>query len=256
MITTLPKPLYEVGYKEYRRAHLYTVGDQTFPSVTKILGIIGGGKTNALMIWARREALKLAKTEILGYMDAGKELTHVTLEELIQRADRQPDKMKTDAADIGQRVHTAIDEFIAGKAPALDPDAAQGFANFTSWLKDKELELIAGDTTVASVQYGYGGRLDAIARKKSGRLVLLDWKTSNALRDEYPLQVAAYAQAFTETYGLNIDVAEVVRFGKDKADDFEPREVNLTEAWGAFLSALQLSGGMKKELWKTQEGKQ
>ena len=248
-IATLPKPLYEVGYKDYRRQHLYTVGANTYPSVTKILGIIGGGKTNALMIWARREALKLAKAEILGYMDAGKALTHVALDELIQRADRQPDKVKTDAADLGTRVHNAIDAYIMGTAPVLDPDAQKGFNNFMSWIKEQDLELIAGDTTVASVVYGYGGRLDAIARKKSGHLELLDWKTSNALRDEYPLQVAAYAQAFKETYGLPINGATVVRFGKDKADDFEAKAINLPESFEAFKHALGLSGGMSKALW-------
>jgi len=249
MITTLPNPLYKVGYKEYRRAHLYTVGEKTFPSVTKILGIIGGGKTNALVIWARREALKLAKAEILGYIDAGKALTHVALDELIQRADRQPDKVKDTAADLGTRVHNAIDAYIMGTSPVLDADAEKGFNNFMAWIKEQALELIAGDTIVASVQCGYGGRLDAIARKQSGRLVLLDWKTSNALRDEYPLQVAAYAQAFKETYGLPIDEAIVVRFGKDKADDFEAREVNLEKAWLAFTAAHSLSLGMGKELW-------
>lgn len=248
-IKTLPKPVYEVGYKEYRRAHLYTVGEQTFPSVTKILGIIGGGKTNALMIWARREALKLAKAELLGYMDAGQQLTHVALDELMQRADRQPDSIKNAAADLGSRVHAAIDAYIEGKAPTLDPEAEKGFNNFMSWIKDKELELVCGDTTVASVSLGYGGRLDAIARNKAGNLVLLDWKTSNALRDEYPLQVAAYAQAFQETYGQEIAEAVVVRFGKDKADDFEHRAVNLPAAWKAFAAAFSLHTGMSEELW-------
>lgn len=249
MIRTLPEPLYQVGYKEYRRSHLYTVGEKTFPSVTKILGIIGGGKTNALVIWARREALKLAKAEILGYMDAGKQLTHIALDELMQRADRQPDKVKTDAADLGTRVHNAIDAYIVGTAPALDPEAEKGFNNFMSWIKGQELELVCGDTTVASVSLGYGGRLDAIARNKAGGLVLLDWKTSNALRDEYPLQVAAYAQAFRETYGQEIGEAVVVRFGKDKADDFEHRAVNLPEAWKAFAAAFALSSSMGGELW-------
>jgi hypothetical protein len=248
-IATLPKPLYEVGFKEYRRQHLYTVGTKTFISVTKILGIIGGGKTNALMIWARREALKLAKAEILGFMDTGEQLNHVALDELMQRADRQPDKIKDSAADLGTRVHNAIDAFIMGKAPTLDPEAQKGFENFMTWLQGEELEFICGDVSVASVSIGYGGRLDAIARRKNGRLVLLDWKTSNALRDEYPLQVAAYAQAFKETYGLAVDEAIVVRFGKDKADDFEPRPVNLEAALTAFKNAFDLNNSMTKELW-------
>ena len=248
-IMTLPKPLYEVGFKEYRRAHLYTVGPKTYISVTKVLEIIGGGKTRALTIWARREALKMAKAEILMFMDAGQQLNHVALDELMQRADRQPDKIKDAAADLGTRVHNAIDAFIMGKVPTMDLETQKGFDNFMSWLQGEELEFICGDINVASVSIGYGGRLDAIARRKNGRLVLLDWKTSNGLREEYPLQVAAYAQAFKETYGLAIDEAWVVRFGKDKADDFEPRQVNLDFALPAFKNAFALNECMKKELW-------
>jgi len=246
---SLPKPQYIVGYREYRRQHLYTVDGKDYQSVTKVLNIIGGGKTNALMVWARREALKLAKSEILGFMDSGKQLSHVALDELMAKADRQPDKIKTDAADIGSRVHQAIDDYIAGKTPKLEPDTKPGFDNFISWAEREGIRLISGDISVVSLQHGYGGRLDALGYDKSDKLVLLDWKTSNALRDEYPLQVAAYAHAFAETYGVMPERAIVVRFGKETPGDWEPGEVNLPNAWLAFKDALGLHNDMGTALW-------
>lgn len=248
-LLALPDPKYVVGYREYRRQHLYTVDGKDYPSVTKVLNIIGGGKTNALVIWARREALKLAKSEILGFMDSGKSLTHIALDELMAKADRQPDKIKTNAADIGGRIHAAIDEYIVGKIPTLESDTKPGFDNFMAWIAHEGIRLIAGDTSVASVMHGFGGRLDALGVDKNGDLVLLDWKTSNALREEYPLQVAAYAQAFTETYGLAPVRAVVVRFGKETPGDFETGEVNIPSSWLAFKGALDLQRAMTSELW-------
>jgi len=247
-ITTLPEPLYAVGYKEYRRAHLYTVGSDQYPSVTKILGIIGGGKTNALMIWARRAALKLAESELVAELTQGRTITVEVLGPILARADRQPDKIKTDAGDLGQRVHSAIDDYIVGKPPRLEADTQQGFDNFMAWLNRESMQLIQGDTVVASVNYGFGGRLDALA-VKDDQVVLLDWKTSNAMREEYPLQVAAYAVALQETYGISVKKAFVVRFGKKTAGDFEPCEVNLPLAWEGFHAALKLHHSMRADLW-------
>ena len=248
-ITTLPPPLYEVGYRDYRRQHLYTAKGKEYPSVTKILGIIGGSKSNALMIWARREALKLAKAGVLGYLTDKKEITIAALDEIIAGADRQPDKLKDISADIGSKVHSAIDKYIMGETPILDADSEIGFNNFLAWMKTQELEMVCGDIAVVSIALGFGGRLDAIFKDKEGKLVLGDFKTSNALRDEYPLQVAAYATAFSETYGLPISSAVVIRFGKNEKDDFEHKNVNLSNALESFRAAIKLYNGMKSELW-------
>ncbi len=246
---TLPNPVYTVGYRDYRRQHLYTVNGIEYPSVTKILGIVGGGKTNALVVWARREALKLAESELITEITHGRTITTDILGPILARADRQPDKIKNDAADIGNRVHAAIDDYIVGKMPKLDADVRPGFDNFMAWLAQEELEIIAGDTTVASVKYSYGGRLDAIARTKDGRFIILDWKTSNAMRDEYPLQVSAYAQAFSETYGVELpDSAWVIRFGKT-GPDFETKKVNIPVALDGWLAAIKLFDAMNGELW-------
>jgi len=246
---TLPKPVYAVGYRDYRRQHLYTVNGLEYPSVTKILNIVGGGKTNALVVWARRAALKLAESELVAELTQGRTITAEVLGPILARADRQPDKIKDDAADIGGRVHAAIDDYIAGKTPKPEPDAKPGFDNFMAWLSHEGLEIIAGDTVVASVQHGYGGRVGAIARSKSGGFIILDWKTSNAMREEYPLQVSAYAQAFSETYGVPLpDSAWVIRFGKT-GPDFETKKVNIPVALTGWLAAVKLYNAMHGGLW-------
>ena len=249
MITSLPKPKIDVEFKIIKRAHVYTAGGVNYPSVTKILGVIDNGKSNALAIWARREALKLAQNELFGALDNGTALTYENVSEIIKSADRQPDKLKDAAADLGTRVHDAIDAFVLGKDPVLDEETTVGFTNFVNWLSSENIRIISGDIPVASPQWGFGGRLDAVGVNDKDQIVILDWKTSNALRAEYPLQVAAYAIAFQEMYGLEASGSKVVRFGKTDPADFEPRDVKLKEAKLAFLRALGLYKAMKAELW-------
>ena len=93
MITSLPKPKIDVEFKIIKRAHVYTAGGVNYPSVTKILGVIDNGKSNALAIWARREALKLAQNELFGALDNGTALTYENVSEIIKSADRQTDKL-------------------------------------------------------------------------------------------------------------------------------------------------------------------
>lgn len=249
MITALPKPKIDVEFRVVRRAHVYTAGGVDYPSVTKILGVIDNGKSNALAIWARREALKLAQNELFGALDGGITLGYENVAEIIKSADRQPDRLKDAAADLGTRVHEAIDAYILGKDPVLDEESAVGFTNFIDWMSKEKIRIISGDIPVASPEWGFGGRLDSVGVNDKDEIIILDWKTSNALRDEYPLQVAAYAIAFEEMYGLRVAGGKVVRFGKTNPADFESRDVNLSDAKLAFLKALGLFKAMKAELW-------
>lgn len=251
---TLPKPKYEViAKKTYRNSHIYCVDAERLPSVTKILGIIGGAKMQALMIWARREALKLAENELFAAIEQEQPLTYDSVAEILKAADRQPDKVKDESADIGTRVHNAIDAYILGKEPVLDEESTIGFTNFLNWLSSAGLQLVCGDIPVASRSLGYGGRLDALGIDKEGKLYVLDWKTSNSLRDEYPLQVAAYAKALKEQYGLDASGAYVVRFDKTDPNVFEAKQIDMTHSLGAWLSAYALWRNMNTTLWKEQE---
>ncbi len=50
------------------------------------------------------------------------------------------------------------------------------------------------EANVFSEKYGFAGTFDAVAVDKSGKYVVLDWKTSNMLNSKYAVQIAAYAK--------------------------------------------------------------
>jgi len=246
---------YNVGYREYRRQHLYTVGKNEYPSVSKIIDIIGGSKTGALMAWSKKvavESMAKALTEKIGQAQT---IDQAFIDWLSVEAKKMPEKIKDEAADIGTQVHNAIDEWIkTGNIPTMSEKAKQGFDNFISWVKLNDIQFVCGDVAVASIKYGYGGRPDAIG-KQGNKYVLFDWKTSNGIRDTYAIQTAMYVQGILETFNIRCSKAYVVRFGKDIVE-MEEKEINIRNSTKAALATIRLFNAFKSaNLWKEENGK-
>lgn len=81
------------------------------------------------------------------------------------------------------------------------------FLAFCKWIESADTEILENEVMVASAKHKYAGSLDAVGRK-DGKLIVLDWKTSNSIKSTYALQVAAYAKAYEETSGNRIDEGE------------------------------------------------
>lgn len=233
--------------------HAYTVqtddGPVILPGTTGILDIVGSkDKLNMLMGWAKKQALLKVAEHIRAF--SGRQLTvdEAWIEAVRKSAWKRDKEKLKEAGDLGTAVHLAIDEYIAGRSPVLDDKTAPGFNNFIEWKDKAGIKILKGDTYVASLNMGYAGAMDALG-EIDGQLVALDWKTSNFLKNENALQVAAYSMAFEETYRHMITRGFVVRFGKEKPGDIEPREVNMTGSRVAFMSALDLYKKMKAPLW-------
>lgn len=80
-------------------------------------------------------------------------------------------------------------------------------------------EIVLAEAIVGSPTHGFAGTLDELYRK-DGKLILRDYKTSSGIYEDMFIQMGAYRIGLKEWYGIEIDGAEIVRFGKedDKAD--------------------------------------
>lgn len=251
----LPPANYAVKQLVEGKQHFYEVTHddgqvERFPGVTGVLGIIS---KPALVPWATKTALENAKEALLEQLDgkAGKKinLTELWIKAVIETAKKVPEKVKTEAGDLGTLAHAYFEAFIRGEekltvVPAIQPAVEA----FSKWMAESGLQIVGGDTKVASVRHGYGGALDALAMDEDGAWTILDWKTGNGIYAEYALQVAAYAHAFEETYGIRPWRGIIVRFGKKEPVKFEVREVrSLRESFEAFLAAKSLQDSLKQE---------
>ena len=138
------------------------------------------------------------------------------------------------AASFGTSVHDIIDSRIAKKLPplplplpqpepepelSLTPEEEAKFAvalrNFERWEAACGYEFLCDDFYVWSERYKYAGAADALAYTpgdadgNGAGLVVIDFKTSNAIQPTYALQAAAYARAVEERLGQPVVKAVV-----------------------------------------------
>jgi hypothetical protein len=240
------RPNFRVDQVVEGRSHFYDVTAdgkvERYPGVTGFLGVIN---KPALVNWAAKQAVlsvEGALTKRLNGSVAAKiVMTQPWIKEVMAEASRRPKQVKDQAADLGTQAHAVIDLIVRGQEPGeIVPDIQAPVAAFREWWKSSGIQIVLGDTKVASRRYGFGGSLDALGWR-DGHYVMLDWKTSNGLYDEYALQVAAYSQAFFETYGHYCDEAIVVRFGKKPPIGFEWKKVaDMQRSFRTFLAAKEL----------------
>lgn len=252
------KPNYKVELIVKGKSHLYKVTQQDgkesiLPGVTGVLGIIA---KPALINWAKRESLAIVERGLL-HLLGGKASKRVVIgadfiSKLVAEAKANPDKQKDDAATLGTRVHAYVDNVVTGKPLGkIENDILKPVAGFAAWWQSSGIEILMGDTKVASLKHGYGGSLDALGYDvKNYELILCDWKSARSIHHEFALQIAAYVRAFEETYNVEIGRAIIVRFAKDGAFNAGPgfevvESRNIDTSFKAFLAAKELQELMK-----------
>lgn len=64
-----------------------------------------------------------------------------------------------------------------------------------AFCEENLLGVLAVEYRVFSDRFNYAGTVDLMARSRSGKVVMVDWKTSKYLYPDNDLQLAAYAGA-------------------------------------------------------------
>jgi len=130
------------------------------------------------------------------------------------------------AADAGTLAHEMIEILVAGGDPSTVegseeqmPKAVQALDAFRLWLETTKIEIIEQEMVLVSEQHRFGGTPDAVGQTPSGEYVLLDWKTSNRIYQDYLLQIAAYRLLWQEAHpDKPLAHCHLLRIGKEYAD--------------------------------------
>lgn len=154
------------------------------------------------------------------------------------------------AAAVGTYCHALIDADIHGVPPPPRPShmsaederqARQGWESFCVWRDQVRLVVVATEVPLVSEMHHYGGTIDCLARI-GGKLMVLDFKSSNGTYPEHIVQVAAYRQLVRECMREEVHDACLLRVGKEYANFAYlnlPRDL-LDEAWLFFHMSLTM----------------
>lgn len=243
---------YNVKMIDDGKQHFYQIenDDRWLPGVTTILS--AAIPKPALLPWALNMMGENIREYLMG-RSPGQPFKPDEIEILIKEGKNIYKKKASDAAGIGTRAHKAIDDLIHGLDPQITPDIKFAVDGFLAWKSSNSLAIEMGDTKLASKLFGYGGSLDFVAFDKNEAIVF-DLKTTKKRKnmphgayDEMGLQLAAYSQAFHETYGLKVKAAYVLWVDKERPDFKAVKVSNIPVCLEGFLAALKLYQNQKFE---------
>lgn len=238
------RPTINIEVKAFGRGKVYYVNGDKFPGVTTVLGAIG---KPALIIWAKNLVVGVVETYLRGMLNQKITLDEAMLQQILAHARTEPDKIKTETANLGTRTHEAIMRILQGENGGVTDDIALAVKSFLTWKTQNPFTVVHLEKPVASLEYGYAGRPDMIAKDKDGYFVA-DWKTSKdgTVYKETAMQLAAYSQAIKETLGLDVKRGIALGLGRD-VPAFKPFIVtNMKESQKDFYGTLRMYNGLKR----------
>ena len=196
------------------------------PSCTTLLGVIG---SKALMGWSAKNGV--AKLKVLAslveadapdtfktkWAPAAEAQWKLTEDTAFWKSGKETGQ---EAADYGQLAHSWIEAYLNGKEVTLEslPGPSRlAVEAFKGLEKANTLEVIKTEQTFYNCAMNYAGTADIVC-KLNGELSLGDWKTSNGIFSNYPIQAWSYALADEMQHGDRLYTQVFIgRFGKDGA---------------------------------------
>ena len=221
--------------------HRYFVGGKEVFSATTIIeqGLIKPSLTK----WLVNTPMYRFKDLISEKIENKEPIDRLALDKIFKQAREKTKNQKEDGAMIGSVVHSLIEDFLNKKEilPQSDPKVTNCWNLFLGWWNDAGYVPIEIEKKLYSKKHNYVGTLDLIVKDKSGKLVLIDIKTSNFISFGYVLQANAYQKAYEEETGKKISKAFCLRLDK-RSDTPEIAHMPLTtKLFNAFLGAKYIS---------------
>jgi hypothetical protein len=162
------------------------------PSVTSIIGILDKPQ---LTRWKMRE---VAKAAIAIPGPQGDE----PVERFADRAIEAAMSQVGEAADLGSRIHAAIENLMRGSAEEPSEELKPYVKPVLDWMRQVGVKVTHSEIVLVNAVHGFAGRVDALFTWGDGfgKMGILDFKTKKSkpdekieAYDEHTLQLAAYA---------------------------------------------------------------
>lgn len=194
-----------IVFQKPRRARMYTVDGQKYPSVTEILNCI---RKPFLEQWRGR----------LGNLEC--------------------DRISREAAEMGTRVHRVCEAINSGGTDAAIGELEPFHRSYTSWFVANVERVVGAEKLLVSRGHRYAGTADLIAVLKDGSTAIVDLKTGGIVAAEFGLQLEAYRRALLEQDGIEATRRIVIQMPRKEPGALLVHEYDDHQAdWRAFLAA-------------------
>ena len=174
------------GYRYYKHPNIKNV---SAPSVTSIIDMLPAP-------FLRQWNSKITANAAVDNIEYVNELIGASKHEKARLwLKAAPERELAIAADMGTRVHEAIEQRIYDPSAQYDHDLEPYIKNFDQFCVEYEPEWLHVEKSVFSITHLYAGSFDAIAKIRD-KVTLLDFKTTRSgISAKVALQLAAYSRA-------------------------------------------------------------
>jgi len=175
----------------------------------------------------------------------------------INKGKKKSAKIVKEAQDIGKEIHKAIECLIKNEVYKFPDDPYQegiikdAVKDYKKWAKENRFQPLESEIIVYSNQYKYGGKADIVGLIDNS-LVIPDIKTGNRIYPEHKIQLGAYAHAYWELTGNEIEKLFILKLSKKKEYESKFIEIEETpaELFHTFLYALYLWRFVNGKKWE------
>lgn len=204
-------------YRTTTAGQYFVKGIGYFARVTAVLHAINWDN-GSLNKWRNKMALQSFQKQIpvSGTVDA------MEAHSAFNKAQGAADEFAKASATFGTQVHSWLEDYaLTGKFPEIKQDEYADVFKIFSAVKRFVEDFGIGTDKVTIVKpelflyhsLGYAGTADLVAIRDN-KVYLIDYKSTNSLKQQYLLQLAAYTEALRELYGLDVHKAILIRFSK------------------------------------------
>jgi len=215
--------------------HLYILNGSVVPSVTTV-NKSSSPESPRLVSWKIKEGSKSTIECLKEVPILVKDYPQYYIDEILKRSTTAWSTEARKAANIGTLVHSYAEEF-EKKGFISNDSETRKFINehidrkkiftcikkFRRWKRSNKDEIIKSEDIIASILYGFAGKFDRLANR-NGNIVLSDFKTSSGIFIDNFIQLSAYTIALKEWMNIDVDIIEVLRFGKEDGE-FEVKSI-------------------------------
>lgn len=233
-VNSLIKPLPGLSFlseENGKPCHKHILNGEEVPGCTSVSGLFQEDG------WKFAWGPKLMYDTLLKLVETGQPIGEGDLFRAKSAWRRKRDK----AADTGTIAHEIIAQHITMDNLLVHSqrDVFHTLTRFSLWQEQYSPEWLACEVQVGSARYKFAGILDALVNI-DGKLTLLDFKTSSAIKDDYAIQLAGLCIALEEM-GVTVEQRAILHLPKVEGENYEFRIIDsdLTKDKLAFLVGLE-----------------
>jgi len=209
--------------------HLYILNGSPVPSVTTV-NKAANPESHRLTGWKVKEGAKFTIKELQEVPILVKDYPKYYIDEILKRSTSAWSVEAKKAANIGTLVHSYAEEYEKHRCIAKNSETRKlinehidrkkifsCIKKFRRWEMKNKDEIIKSEEIIASIVHNYAGKFDRLAVRGSS-IVLSDFKTSSGIFIDNFIQLSAYTIALKEWMNIDVDIIEILRFGKEDGE--------------------------------------